>query len=253
VEKHGPVLVGIGLVGALAGILIAGHGPSLGIVSAAPGDVPAAIAPTTTMIASEAPVPTTADGPATTATTVVVTAAAPSTSIAVASEAAGPGTTTPATEAPVVADTLDIPPPLGPDPTLDIPAPTTAAPLPAATSDVPPDDGEPDPSEVPWAAGTDRASVRVVIANGDMRPDLDEAMTQRLTDAGYTQITVAADVAPVEYTTIYYRVGFNRAAVAITLDLEAADVSLEPMPDTPVTNADAAGDVVVLLGPDIPT
>ncbi|MGD9999193.1 MAG: LytR C-terminal domain-containing protein, partial [Ilumatobacteraceae bacterium] len=229
-EKSGPVLVGIALIGALSGVLVSWHDDSPGVVRAAPDVTQLAVSTTTSIVASAAPVPTSA--PATTAD------ASTTSTVIVASEAVAAPTTPPptTTEAPVV-DTVDIPAAEGPDPTLDLPPapPSTAAvestTVPATVEEPPPE--SPDP---PWAAGGERATVRVVIANADLRPDLDEATLQRLAALGYTQVLAAADLAPSNFTTIYYRENFNRAAVTLAIDLEADEVSLEPMPATPLTN-----------------
>ena len=256
-EKNGPVLIGIAVIGALAGVLIAGQGASLGTVSAAPG-ADSAAASTTIVVASNAGAPTevtTTIAADPTATTVVDTGSTTTTLVetAVVTPTVGPTLAEQSVE-----DTTDIPfeaPP--PDPTLDIPVETVATTAPQQESEPPAAEEpevKPDPV-VPWPSGRDRASLRLVIVNADARPDLDEAATQRLTEQGYGHVTVGDDVAPVEYTIVYYRPGFNRAAVTVTIDLEAEDVSLEPMPEnlaTPLTSADAEGDIIVFLGPDIP-
>jgi hypothetical protein len=256
VEKSGPVLVGLALIGALSGVLIAGHGNTPGVVNAAPAGTQLGDAATTTVVASAAPLATSAQ------VTSTMAAATSTTEVIVASEAAVAPSGTPTAPAVTVADTVDIPAAQDPEPTIDTPAPppseiateiaeettTTAPPTTAPTDDEPPA-ASPDP---PWAAGSERATVRVVVANADTRPDLDEATLLHLAEVGYTQIVAAADVAPSSFTTIYYREGFNRAAVTLAIDLQADEVSLEPMPATPVTNLDDQGDLVVVLGPDVP-
>lgn len=231
-----PVIVSLAVVGALAGMFIAGRDPSVDTIAAGPavtasfGDVQApsadgADAPSTTVLVASEPVAPTTTDPA--ATTTTVDPAGATTTI---------DTTVPPENAPDV--TLDIP--IGPVDTADIPTVPTV-----------PD--QPTPEEPPPVTP---ANLRVVIADADSRVGLDDIAAQRLADLGYQQVTVAADVPQVEFTTVYFREGFNRAAVNISIDLGASNVSLQPMPtdgSAPITTADAAGDVIVLLGPDLPT
>jgi hypothetical protein len=247
------VLVGIGLTGLLSGVLIAGQGTSLGTVSAAPGGDSAA-APSTTLAATEGDAVTTV-ATTTAGSTDIVDTGSTTTVVIVDAQSALPSVETTLPPEQPVDVTLDAPiiPPAAPDGTADLPVLETIVPT-TLPADAPPD--EPPPEEDPVPGGTDRASLRLVIANADSRPDLEQLAAQRLTDSGYGNVTIANDTTPpVEFTIVYYRPGFNRAAVTVTIDLEAENVSLEPMPTdltTPLTSADGQGDVIVMLGPDIP-
>lgn len=132
------------------------------------------------------------------------------------------------------------------------PPPTTFAP-PAAETPVSLD--IPTTAEVPATPeAVDRATMRLVVANGDGR-DLAEGLADKLYGIGYRKITVATAASQVQYTTIYYRDGFNRAASLLGTDLGTEDATLLEYPvDTanPLTNYDDLGDVIVLLGSDIP-
>ena len=249
--KNWPVLVGIGLTGVLSGVLIAGQGTSLGTVSAAPGGDSAA-PPSTTLPPTEGAVTTVGTTIAGSTTTVP---AGSTTTVIVDNQSALPSVETTLPPEQPVDVTLDAPiiPPAAPEDTSDIPVLETLVPT-TLPADAPPDEGPPE--EEPGPGGTDRATLRLVIANADARPDLEQLAAQRLIAKGYGSVTVANDTTPpAQFTTVYYRPGFNRAAVTVTLDLEAENVSLEPMPTdltTPLTSADGQGDVIVMLGPDIP-
>ena len=149
--------------------------------------------------------------------------------------------------------TIAAPPPAQPVDSVDIPLP------PIDSVDIPTTFPPDEPAEpvIPYPGGTDPATMRVVIANADSaaRPDLENSVLATLNGLGYGVVTMADDLAPIDGTIVYFRDGFNRAAFTIALDLEAADVSLLPMPEglaAPLTSADDAGDVIVLLGPDVP-
>ena len=102
---------------------------------------------------------------------------------------------------------------------------------------------------------TDRSTLRLVIAGADGRAGLADATAARLTTLGYGNFHIAQPTSPVEFTVIYFRSGFNRAAVAVATDLQADDPMLEELTDdaaNPLTDADPKGDVIVLLGSDAP-
>lgn len=241
------IIAGITVAGVVAGVLIGARGPVLSTVSADPiatfprsgGEVADALEPAidaaSSVVTVESAAPTDIDS-----TTTTVGAVDPNA-----------GTTTVTTVEPAAppppVDSVDIP--LPPIDSVDIP--TT----------FPPDPEEPNEPVIPYPGGTDPATMRVVIANADSvaRPDLENSTLALLTSLGYGVVTVADDLAPanppVDGTIVYFRDGFNRAAVTIAIDLEATEVTLLPMPEgltTPLTSADAAGDVIVLLGPDVP-
>jgi hypothetical protein len=196
-QKRWPILVGIAVVGAFAGVAIAGQGDRVNTFVMAP-----AVETASTEESSLPP----------------ATIVAPSTS---------PVTSPPSTTSPA---------------TTTAPPATTAAP-PATTAAPPPTTAE---------AGNGtlaRGDVRVVIANGDGRFNLAGANANRLRDLGYVDID-QEDAAHVDATVLYYRPGFDDEAAIMAADLLVPNAILQPLPDTPVTASDDAGDIVVVLGPD---
>jgi hypothetical protein len=240
------IIAGITVAGVIAGVLIGARGPVLSTVSAEPiatfarsgQEVADALEPT-----AEAA-----------STTVVVTVESQvpvdsSTTTTVLDPNLDPNAAT------TTVTTIEGAPPQQPTDSVDIPLP------PVDSVDIPttyvPDPEEPVEPTAPPNGGTTRATLRVVIANADSsaRPDLENATLATLNAIGYGAVTMADDLAPIAATIVYFRDGFNRAAFTIATDLQAADVSLLPMPEglvTPLTSADDAGDVIVLLGPDVP-
>jgi hypothetical protein len=109
-------------------------------------------------------------------------------------------------------------------------------------------DPAPDPNDV------DRSTMRLVIANADGR-DLAPGIADQLFGKGYEKITVATANDTVQFTTIYYRDGFNASASLVGLDLDLEDATLLEYPvdaANPLTSYDDLGDVIILLGSDIP-
>ncbi|MCB1002455.1 MAG: LytR C-terminal domain-containing protein [Acidimicrobiales bacterium] len=95
----------------------------------------------------------------------------------------------------------------------------------------------------------DRAEVRVVVANGDGRPGLATANSDRLAALGYPAV-VAGDVPEVDVTLVYYRLGFEVEALRIRDDLQTPSAAVGELPESGITSSDADGDIVVVLGPD---
>jgi hypothetical protein len=95
----------------------------------------------------------------------------------------------------------------------------------------------------------DRALVRIVLANGDGRYNLVGANKARLEAVGYVSFN-QEDVAAVDATVLFYRPGFDDEAAILSADLLVPQALLQPLPDTPITGNDAAGDIIVVLGPD---
>lgn len=208
-----PVSVGIAVVGVLAGFAIAGR-------------------------------PTVSDSFLTNAAT--STSSGPSSSVANSPVA----TSTPATfDTVVTSDSLmttttdALPAPTTP------PAASTTTAVPTSTASTttasPPETTVPSPS----AETVDRSAVRIVLANGDGRFNLVGANKSRLEAAGYVSID-QEDVASATATILYYRPGFDDEAAIVAADLLVPQALLQPLPDTPVTDSDAAGDIIVILGPD---
>jgi hypothetical protein len=130
-------------------------------------------------------------------------------------------------------------------------SPATTAPA-ATTTEAPASTAAPPPPPTTADAGNGtlaRGDVRVVIANGDGRFNLAGANANRLRDLGYVDID-QEDAAHVDATVLYYRPGFDDEAAIMAADLLVPNAILQPLPDTPVTASDDAGDIVVVLGPD---
>ena len=101
----------------------------------------------------------------------------------------------------------------------------------------------------------DRSTLRVVIADAADRTGPAERTASRLANLGYGDIRVGTATSPVEFTVVYFRSGFNRAAVTVAQDLNADDPALEELladSADPLTDADDSADVIVLLGADAP-
>ena len=203
-----PISVGIAVVGALAGVAIAGR-------------------------------PTVSDSFLTNAA--ASTSSGPSSSVANSSAAAS----TTSTAEPVATSESLLPTSTSvlPTSTSTSITPTTVAP---PTTAPPPDTTT---TVAPVAETLDRAQVRIVLANGDGRFNLVGANKSRLEAAGYISID-QEDVASATATILYYRPGFDDEAAIVAADLLVPQALLQPLPDTPVTGSDAAGDVIVVLGPD---
>ena len=95
-----------------------------------------------------------------------------------------------------------------------------------------------------------RVEVSIVLANGDGRFNLVGRNADRLLALGYVEIdqTDVGDRPPA--TIIYYRPGFDDEAERLAGDLQTPNATITALPDTPVTGNDAAGELVVVLGPD---
>jgi len=160
----------------------------------------------------------------------------------------------PADAPPLVATTIAVPtteppatePPATEPPSTEPPAPeTTVADTTAPTTEAPPvTDGVP--------VLLDRAEVRVVVANGDGRFNLVGVNVDRLLPLGYVTIdqTDVSESRRVDRTVVYYRDGFDDEALRLAADMLVPAALLEPLGDRTVTNDDANGDLIAVLGPD---
>jgi LytR cell envelope-related transcriptional attenuator len=126
-------------------------------------------------------------------------------------------------------------------------APTTTA---AATTTVAPTTDAASTTTGPLP----RNQVRLVIANGDGRFRLAGATADRIRSLGY--IMDLADTAiRVDATVIYYRPGFDDEAAFAATDIGVPDAIIIAFPinaSQPITESDARGDVIIMLGPDAP-
>ncbi|HEX3088348.1 MAG TPA: LytR C-terminal domain-containing protein [Ilumatobacteraceae bacterium] len=96
--------------------------------------------------------------------------------------------------------------------------------------------------------------VRLVLANGDGRFRLASVTADRIRPLGY-QMVLGDAVNLVDATTIYYRPGFDDEAAFAAEDIGVPDAIILPFPTNtsqPITDSDAGGDVIVVLGPDAP-
>ncbi len=99
-----------------------------------------------------------------------------------------------------------------------------------------------------------RDQVRLVIANGDGRFRLASTTADRIRPLGYSMV-LGDSVETVDATVIYYRPGFDDEAAYAAEDIGVPDAIILAFPNNaaqPITDSDAGGDVIVVLGPDAP-
>ena len=133
-----------------------------------------------------------------------------------------------------------------------LPVPTTVAPTTTVVpTTVAPTTVAPTTTAAP-AATLARADVRLVLANGDGRFNLVGANASRLEGLGYVSIEQDDVSQRPSVTMIYARPGFEDEALVLRDDLGTPAAMIVPLTDTPVTNDDASGDLIVVLGPDAP-
>ena len=97
----------------------------------------------------------------------------------------------------------------------------------------------------------DRTSFRVVAANGTNTGGLAGRTADRLRALGYTQVTPSDTLDAAAVSTIYYRPGFAAAAALVAADLQLAPTATAEL-TAPVSQADGDGDVIAVLGDDLP-
>ena len=97
----------------------------------------------------------------------------------------------------------------------------------------------------------DRTSFRVVAANGTNTSGLAGRTADRLLTLGYTQVTPSDTLDAAAVTTIYYQPGFAAAAALVAADLQLAPTATAEL-TAPVSQADGDGDVIAVLGDDLP-
>ena len=100
------------------------------------------------------------------------------------------------------------------------------------------------------APEVNRDTFRVVAANGTSTLGLAGRTTDQLLLLGYTQVTATDARGSATVTTIYYRPGFATAAAQLAVDLGLAPTAAAELTD-PVSNADADGDLIAVLGDDL--
>ncbi len=133
-----------------------------------------------------------------------------------------------------------------PVPSTTVPPATTAVSTTAAPTTVAP------ATTLALAATLARADVRLVLANGDGRFNLVGANASRLEGLGYVSIEQDDVSQRPSVTMIYARPGFEDEALVLRDDLGTPAAMIVPLTDAPVTADDAAGDLIVVLGPDAP-
>jgi hypothetical protein len=94
----------------------------------------------------------------------------------------------------------------------------------------------------------------LVIANGDGRFRLANITADRIRALGYT-IGVGDTSYRVDETVIFYRPGFDDEALYAANDIGvpgAIILAFAIDESQPITNSDANGDLIIVLGPDAP-
>ena len=143
-----------------------------------------------------------------------------------------------------IAATTTVPPSTSVAPSIDTAAPTSTA-APTTT-------GAPITTAI--AGPLPRNQVRLVIANGDGRFRLASITADRILSLGYI-IDLGDALSPVDATVVYYRPGFDDEAAFAAIDIGVPDAIVIAFPTKatqPITDSDANGDVIIVLGPDAP-
>ena len=169
----------------------------------------------------------------------------PSVTVADATTSSIASTTTstsePATTTTIAIATTTTPPPS--TSVLPTVAPTTVAPTTTAP-----------PTSTTIFGPLPRDQVRLVLANGDGRFRLASTTADRIRPLGYNLVLGEA-LNTVDATVIYYRPGFDDEAAYVAEDIGVPDAIILAFPTNasqPITDFDASGDVIVVLGPDAP-
>ncbi len=139
------------------------------------------------------------------------------------------------------------------EPATTIAIPTTAAPTSAAPTSAAPTTAAPTTTTT-ILGPLPRNQVKLVIANGDGRFRLASVTADRIRSLGYI-IDLGNTVNIVDQTVIYYRPGFDDEAAYAAVDIGVPDAVIIALPTNaaqPITDSDARGDVIVVLGPDAP-
>ncbi len=157
----------------------------------------------------------------------------------------------------VVTTTVAASSPVVPEPSTTVASTTPASTTSASTTSASTTSASTTPASTSPATNTtlvdqllERVDVSIVLANGDGRFNLVGRNADRLLALGYVEIdqTDVGDRPPA--TIIYYRPGFDDEAERLAGDLQTPNATITALPDTPVTGNDAAGELVVVLGPD---
>jgi len=98
----------------------------------------------------------------------------------------------------------------------------------------------------------DRAALNVIVANGTDLTGIAGETAIALVNAGYTKSVAVDALSLTASTVVYYRPGFNEAAVSVAAELELSDSRVQALPADAVTGQDQLGDVIVVIGTDFP-
>ena len=170
----------------------------------------------------------------------------PGISVAESAPSTSVGTSATSTSEPVVATTIAVP--------TSVPVSTSVAPTTAAPTTTEPPTTTAAPTTTVPGGPLPRNQVRLVIANGDGRFQLASGTADRIRSLGYI-IDLGDTPTLVDATTIYYRPGFDDEAVHAAADIGVPDAIILAYPvnaSQPITDSDARGDLVIVLGPDAP-
>ena len=156
------------------------------------------------------------------------------------------GTSTTSTSEPATTTTIAA--------TTSVPAPTSVAPTTAVPTTTEAPTTTPVPTTTVPGGPLPRNQVRLVIANGDGRFRLASVTADRIRPLGYI-IDLGDTPTLVDATIIYYRPGFDDEAVYAAADIGVPDAIILAFPTNasqPITDSDANGDLIIVLGPDAP-
>jgi hypothetical protein len=101
-------------------------------------------------------------------------------------------------------------------------------------------------------ATVERASVRVLVANGTARPGLAGNIVERLRGLGYERAVAGDATRNYNLSVVHANDGFRDAALLLATDLGIADELVIGPPDGPVTTDDSRGDVIFVAAADLP-
>jgi LytR cell envelope-related transcriptional attenuator len=120
----------------------------------------------------------------------------------------------------------------------------------ATTDTAPPAVTVPDPAPPPPPALPEASAVTVAVLNGSGVTGLAGETATKLEGVGYTGVTPGNTAGQIGPTIVYYRPGEELAARKVAQDLGFGAAAVRPLTDAvPVTEAPAAAQVIVVLGP----
>ena len=93
-----------------------------------------------------------------------------------------------------------------------------------------------------------RPSIRVMVLNGTETAGLARALAETLTSIGYAGVVIDDADQAFELSAVFYRPGSRSQAVRVATDIGFDPRFVLPIPADPLTNDDARGDVIVVVG-----